>query len=72
MSEIRCDRGHAARRTPLGDWVCDTCQVKVVTDLKGQKYKRMVLSAFDRMERAEKREERVHKSEVERAARKRW
>jgi hypothetical protein len=43
-----------------------------VVDLGKRRYRNMVLNAYDKLERAEDREKRVAKSEVERDARKRW
>lgn len=43
-----------------------------VTDLGKRRYRNMVLNAFDKLERADQREKRIAKSEVEREARKRW
>lgn len=42
-----------------------------VVDLNKRRYAKTVLHFYDKFARAEKREQREHKSEVERAARKR-
>jgi hypothetical protein len=43
-----------------------------VVDLQKRKYAKTVMYFYDKMDRAEKREDRVAKSEVERDARKRF
>lgn len=43
-----------------------------VVDLQKRKYAKTVMYFYDKFERAEQREKRVAKSEVERESRKRW
>ena len=43
-----------------------------VIDLQKAKYRIMVLDAFDRLERQEKRQRAEHRADVERKARQRW
>lgn len=43
-----------------------------VVDLGKRRYRNMVLHFYDKFERADEREKRVAKAEVEREARKRW
>lgn len=43
-----------------------------VVDLGKRRYRNMVLNAYDKLQRADEREKRVAKTEVERDARKRW
>jgi hypothetical protein len=43
-----------------------------VIDLKKVRYGRTVMHFYDKFERAAKRQDREHKAEVEREARKKW
>lgn len=43
-----------------------------VVDLQKRKYAKTVMYFWNKLDRAEKREDRIAKSEVERDARKRW
>jgi hypothetical protein len=72
MSDVRCKCGREARKSQLGSWVCDVCQVTVLADVNHVRYAKTVMSFYDKFERAAKREQREHKAEVEREARKRW
>lgn len=72
MSDVRCKCGRVARKSRLGSWVCDACQITVIADVNHVRYARTVLSFYDKFERADNRERLEHKAEVEREARKRW
>lgn len=49
-----------------------TCKTARVIDLQKAKYGALVLNAFDKMERQDKRELAEKRAEVERNARNRW
>lgn len=72
MAEIRCPTCDRLARKAVTGWVCDVCQKRVITDLNGIRYARTVMHFYDKFERAEKREQRERKAEVEREARKKW